>query len=155
MMGVGGMGSGGGNGIIGLGGGGGGGGGVGGGYAALAAYGQIQQQANEFYGRSQTAGNSGGAAGGNANSDFVKQELRAVVSVRAQQAAAAATGGTPQSPLSQQGPMIGGGNSTNAIGNATLSSSGSSGNPMLNTPPDPTLGFSFETPDFFTSSATR
>lgn len=109
---------------------------------------------------------------GNVNSDFVKQELRAVVSVRAHQAAAAATGGgvgvgvgvggagvaqrgqTPQSPL-QQGPMIGGGggggggvsgNSTNSMGNATpTGSSSSSGNPMLNTPPDPTLGFSFET----------
>jgi len=84
-----------------------------------------------------------------------------VVSVRAQQAAAAATGGgvgvgggnvaqrgqTPQSPL-QQGPMIGGGNSTNAMGNATPTNSGGSGNPMLNTPPDPTLGFSFETREY-------
>lgn len=105
------------------------------------------------------AGNGGGGvAGGNANSEFVKQELRAVVSVRAQQAAAAATGGaggvgvvqrgqTPQSPL-QQGPAgIGGGvaNSTNAMGNITPTGSGNVSNSMLNTPPDPTLGFSFET----------
>jgi len=86
-----------------------------------------------------------------------------VVSVRAQQAAAAATGGagvgggvaqrgqTPQSPL-QQGSVIGGGggivggvNSTNTMGNVTPTGSGNVSNSMLNTPPDPTLSFSFET----------
>ncbi|XP_069963383.1 nuclear receptor coactivator 2 isoform X5 [Bactrocera oleae] len=95
-----------------------------------AAHAASQQTQNEFYGRAQAAGNAANS------SDFVKQELRAVVSVRAQQQAAAAGGAgassggngvpgggggnggpgglritsTPQSPLSsaQQGPMSGG-----------------------------------------------
>jgi len=114
-----------------------------------------------------SAGGGGGVAGGNANSEFVKQELRAVVSVRAQQAAAAATGGgggggggvaqrgqTPQSPLQQGaviggvGGIVGGANSTNTMGNVTPTGSGNV-NSMLNTPPDPTLGFSFETREYY------
>ncbi|XP_049311165.1 nuclear receptor coactivator 2 isoform X3 [Bactrocera dorsalis] len=94
-----------------------------------AAHATSQQTQNEFYGRAQ-AGNAANS------SDFVKQELRAIVSGRAQQQAAAAGGAgassggngvpgggggnvgpgglritsTPQSPLSsaQQGPMSGG-----------------------------------------------
>lgn len=121
-----------------------------------------------------------------------------MVSVRAQQAAAAATAGggggitqrgqTPHSPLQQQQQQQGT-MSTNSMGNASTPGVGggvgvgvgNSGNPMLNTPPDQTLGFSFETrkkwkyivfigtqtnqhfyvlfsshtADFFTSSATR
>lgn len=82
-----------------------------------------------------------------------------MVSVRAQQAAAAATAGggggitqrgqTPHSPLQQQQGTM----STNSMGNASTPGVGggvgvgvgNSGNPMLNTPPDQTLGFSFET----------
>lgn len=87
-----------------------------------------------------------------------------MVSVRKAAAAGGANAGgnvaqrgqTPQSPL-QQGPVIGGGsggggggvvggaNSTNAMGNVTPTGSGNVVNSMLNTPPDPTIGFSFET----------
>ena len=127
-------------------------------------------------------------AGNPASSEYVKQELRAVVSGRA--AAAANSGGnnapgvgtgsgpgsniptglrvsTPQSPhgsQTSQGPLLGT-NSTNpismaqqqsqtskSVGNVSNTSgvgssagSGSSNtNSLLNTPPDPTLGFSFD-----------
>ncbi|KAI8115207.1 Nuclear receptor coactivator 2 [Lucilia cuprina] len=141
---------------------------------------------NDFYGRiMQTAGNP-------ASSDYVKQELRAVVSGRA--AAAANSGGngvpgggngsggggipsglrvaTPQSPhgpQTSQGPMLGtnstnsmamtqqqqpqtsissGNVSNNSIVAASSAGNGSGGsninNALLNTPPDPTMGFSFD-----------
>lgn len=125
-------------------------------------------------------------AAGNASnsSDFVKQELRAVVSVRAQQAAAAgragmSTGGngvsgggggnvgsgglrvssTPQSPLNsaQQGSMsgvgAGGMSSANPLGmqQQQAGALGPGGgnttgpNSLLNTPPDPSMNFNFDT----------
>ncbi|XP_017469858.1 PREDICTED: nuclear receptor coactivator 2 isoform X1 [Rhagoletis zephyria] len=143
---------------------------------------------------------------GNASnsSEFVKQELRAVVSVRAQQQAAAAGGTgasaggngvpgggggggnsvgpsglristTPQSPIgnAQQGPISSGGangiNITNSINLQQQqqqpqqqpvslgagSGGGTSQNSLLNTPPDPTMNFSFDTQDFFSSSVAR
>ncbi|XP_037813441.1 serine-rich adhesin for platelets [Lucilia sericata] len=142
-------------------------------------------------------------AGNPASSDYVKQELRAVVSGRA--AAAANSGGngvpgggngpggggipsglrvaTPQSPhgpQTSQGPMLGT-NSTNSMamtqqqqpqtsissGNvsnnstvvASSAGNGSGGsninNALLNTPPDPTMGFSFDPQDFFGSNSAR
>ncbi|XP_020713485.1 uncharacterized protein LOC101453682 isoform X4 [Ceratitis capitata] len=133
---------------------------------------------------------------GNASnsSDFVKQELRAVVSVRAQQAAAAggagmSTGGngvsgggggnvgsgglrvssTPQSPLNsaQQGSMsgvgAGGMSSANPLGmqQQQAGALGPGGgnttgpNSLLNTPPDPSMNFNFDTQDFFGNNPTR
>ncbi|XP_011181235.2 nuclear receptor coactivator 2 isoform X4 [Zeugodacus cucurbitae] len=150
-----------------------------------AAHAAPQQTQNDFYGRVQAAGNAANS------SDFVKQELRAVVSVRAQQQAAAAGGAgassggngvpgggggnggpgglritsTPQSPLSsaQQGPMSGGSsgglNSTNSLSMQQHQSgsigTGVSQNTLLNTPPDPSMNFTFDAQDFFGSNVTR
>lgn len=70
------------------------------------------------------------------SSEFVRQELRAVVNSRSQQ--------SNQSPLGSgggmgQGPMVG--NSNNQMNMAQQQMSGP---PILNTTPDPTLGFNFE-----------
>ncbi|XP_073823814.1 basic helix-loop-helix family member taiman isoform X2 [Musca autumnalis] len=151
-------------------------------------------------------------AGNPASSDYVKQELRAVVSGRAAAAANSGGGngvpgggsgnpgggipgglrvGTPQSPLGgpqtpqgvqhgtnntnpmamtqqqqqQQQPQtpnsnvgVGGGNG--AVGssnnnNSSTSGSGGGVTSMLHSSPDPTMGFSFDSQDFFGSSTAR
>lgn len=73
------------------------------------------------------------------SSEFVRQELRAVVNSRSQQ--------SNQSPLSGnsgggmgQGPMVG--NNNNQMNMSQQQQM--SGTPILNTTPDPTLGFNFE-----------
>ncbi len=79
--------------------------------------------------------------GGNGNmnsSEFVRQELRAVVNSRSQQ--------STQSPLGNsggmgQGPMVG---NNNQQMNMAQQQQQMPGTPILNTPPDPTLGFNFE-----------
>lgn len=70
------------------------------------------------------------------SSEFVRQELRAVVNSRSQQ--------SNQSPLGSgggmgQGPMVG--NNNNQMNMAQQQMSGT---PILNTTPDPTLGFNFD-----------
>ncbi|XP_036321730.1 heavy metal-associated isoprenylated plant protein 33-like [Rhagoletis pomonella] len=82
---------------------------------------------------------------------------------------------TPQSPIgnAQQGPISSGGangiNITNSINLQQQqqqpqqqpvslgagSGGGTSQNSLLNTPPDPTMNFSFDTQDFFSSSVAR
>lgn len=72
------------------------------------------------------------------SSEFVRQELRAVVNSRSQQ--------SNQSPLGNsgggmgQGPMVGN-NSNNQMNMAQQQMPGT---PILNTTTDPTLGFNFE-----------
>lgn len=70
------------------------------------------------------------------SSEFVRQELRAVVNSRSQQ--------TNQSPLGGsggmgQGPMVGNNNNQMNMGQQQMT-----GTPILNSTPDPTLGFNFE-----------
>ncbi|XP_037909324.1 nuclear receptor coactivator 3 isoform X2 [Hermetia illucens] len=128
---------------------------------------------NDFYGRTQT-GN------GMNSSEYVRQELRAVVSGRTQQTANSGTvpgggggvnaGGTgmrtPQSPLGGlgQGPMVGTTN-TNAMGGMaqqtqqqqpqqTTAQQQIPGNALLNTSPDTIYNFENVT-DFFGGNSTR
>lgn len=82
--------------------------------------------------------------GGNGNmnsSEFVRQELRAVVNSRSQQ--------------SNQSPLSGGGNNGGGMGQGSMVGNNNNqmnmsqqqqmpGTPILNTTPDPTLGFNFE-----------
>ncbi|XP_053960234.1 nuclear receptor coactivator 3 isoform X2 [Anastrepha ludens] len=90
------------------------------------------QTPNDFYGRAQTAGNTANS------SDFVKQELRAVVSVRAQQQAAAA-GGSSASAGGNGVPGGGGGNgggsNGGSVGPSGLRISGTPQSPLSNTQP--------------------
>ncbi|KAG4072789.1 hypothetical protein HA402_009612 [Bradysia odoriphaga] len=93
--------------------------------------------------------------GGNGNinsSEFVRQELRAVVNSRSQQ--------SNQSPLGNsgggmgQGPMVGNNNNNQM----NLAQQQMPGTPILNTTTDPTLGFNFEmtqTADYYGGSTNR
>lgn len=81
--------------------------------------------------------------GGNGNmnsSEFVRQELRAVVNSRSQQSNQSPLGGGGSGGGMGQGPMVG--NNNNQMNMAQQQQM--SGTPILNSTPDPTLGFNFE-----------
>lgn len=77
------------------------------------------------------------------SSEFVRQELRAVVNSRSQQSNQSPLGGGGGSGGGGmgQGPMVGN-NNNNQMSMAQQQQM--SGTPILNTTPDPTLGFNFE-----------
>lgn len=72
------------------------------------------------------------------SSEFVRQELRAVVNSRSQQSNQSPLGGSGSGM--GQGPMVGNNNNQMNIAQQQQMS----GTPILNSTPDPTLGFNFE-----------